>query len=345
MTGHELTRRSGSHIWRAFGALLLVAMLILQTHGDVGAAANPLDQRIGGSVSTFEAKYGSATNDPGSDVGDVRSYANKNYKNLSVQAMDGYVYRVAFDLPDTAAWTTAKAGTVAKRFLPADATCDEPGKAVDQVISVVCQSTALMSIMFPADYARAQRTGEAGSLSIAMTLNSAKESRVAHIEAVIGTAEAPEASIAAEPIQAPSTDSDVSASGYAYLLSIGNDITLLGSSSETLDTLLTDVSPYDLLDPNWLSSFAVVLGTWQYVYSEATSRAVPAQYADLNDLWLDVTWNLNEAATWYAYAVDNLDADAFELGTSYLSAATASLNLFTPEYLAALNAATGGTSI
>ena len=63
-----------------------------QSEGD----AAPLDGRIGGSVGAFEAKYGKATNDPGTKFDAERAYANKNYRNLIALAVDGTISGVAF---------------------------------------------------------------------------------------------------------------------------------------------------------------------------------------------------------------------------------------------------------
>ena len=64
----------------------------------------------------------------------------------------------------------------------------------------------------------------------------------------------------------------------------------------------------DLLDPTWQDQFAVVLGTWTFVHDRVVSREVPASYYTLNQQWLEVTSNLNDAQFSTQWVVDSFDA-------------------------------------
>lgn len=324
----------------AFTALLILTALWNLAPG-ASAASNPLDQRVGGTLAGFESKYGEPTNDPGTALDDIRTYKNKSYRDLSVQAIDGYIWHVSFESAPSTKWSPAKGALIARRFLPADAECDDIAAAKNNTITVTCTSVALTAIMFPADYQRVGRSGQPGSLTFTLTLDDDDDDRIAAVDAVIGTGKA-----TVEQTDATSSGSSTNVTtttstgcGLVWISAVGGDVEMLSSSLEDLGYLLQDVTVYDLLDPVWVAQFHTALGTWQYVYSASISRDVPAGCADLNDEWIDVTWNLNEAASWYSTGLNHLDADAFEMGTYYLTAANDALDIFTPHFISAMDAA------
>jgi hypothetical protein len=350
-----MVRVRSSHFGQKIVSALVLALILfgaLQSLS-VRAASTPtgaeaLKDRIGGTVGAFEDRYGDATNDPDNDLASVRTYDNKNYKNLSARAIDGYIYAISFDVPKTTTWNAGKAGTVGQRFVPADVQCDDP---VDdtKMVTLTCISTALQAIMFPADYARVGRTGDSGSVTISLVKDKHKSGRIARIETVVGTEDAPveqveeDSAVAAPTV--PAISSGTTADETAYLVGLSTDITLLTDSVGTMEILFDGVTVYDFVDPTWVSKLATVLGTWQYVYQESITRFVPAKYATLNAEWIAVTSPMNDAASYYAYGIDNFDATSIELANASVGTATDALDNFTPDFIAAINDAGVDTSI
>jgi len=295
---------------------------------------NPtLDARIGGTVASFETKFGDPTNKPIDGVSAKRSYKNKNYQYLTTQAIDGYVYRVTFSSdrksadPETKkSWTKSRATSIAKRFLPSDAQCAEasPYKG-NKALRTTCTSVALTAIMFPADYERVSRAGEQGSVSFVLTLDKKGGSKVTAIEAIVGamsaeefaaTQPAPTGTAAPDPYFAsgPATAAEkaywrqVQIIGAQLFVTIDDVTTITNDPGFSTNAYLW-LQLSDALDP-----FHSIWAQWQGV--AAPTARLEAHHQEITD----ALYNYDQAATYFQLGVDQLDASLIIAATDYLSA-------------------------
>jgi hypothetical protein len=343
------SRRSTHKRHWLFFATLLLLICTKAPFGPSAYAIEPvvMDARIGGTVISFESKYGNPTNSPTSDIKAVRAYENPNYDNLAVQAVDGYVYHVNFYANSNANWSVRRATTLAQRFLPSDTECGVAPAPVDRHVLIVCRSVALTAIMFPADYDRTFRTGESGSITIDLTVDKSKPKRVTAIDTNIGTgaiAELDNTSTAgANSGSDAAADSPVAEA--AYLSALGADDLSMAGSMDTIAVLFEDWGFSDISDPTWKSQLSGALDTWEYVHARAVARYVPAKYADLNAEWLAVTTPFNSAAGDLRLGIDTVDFNLIIGAFTDMDAGVAAHNIFIPDYAAALDGADPGQSL
>ena len=301
-------------------AAAAVCLLVLTISGPrstfAQTEADPasLDGRIGGSVATFEAKYGEATNDPGTRYNSERAYDNKNYRDLTALAVDETVYSVAFgaDVDATpederTTWTVGKATSLAKRFLPEDAKCGKPEAVTGgEQLRAQCTSEALAESWGAPDYEDASRAGTVGTLSFTLTLDPGDAKRVTDIAAAVGTMSLREANAA-----------------IAYLKQVKEDYDELPEMFAVMDATISGEQTNDQV---LVGMFLI----WFGAYNLATATEPPAQYADLHEQWVAILAELNLAAEGVMSGTANNDAEAVRTAVGHYYVAVGLYEAFKP---------------
>ena len=345
-----MNTRFGTHpIWQLARACLAVAFLLglLGTYAPDSAMAQsnggndaPLDARLGGSIASFEDKYGEPTNEPDEDIDSKRSYRNKNYQYLSTYAIDGYVHRVTFssdrrsvEEAERKTWTIGKATSIAKRFLPADAECGETEKINSKkALRASCTSVALTAILFPADYQRLNRAGDAGSVSFVLTLDKRGGKKVTGIEVAAGTMSLEEAGVP-EPVTTATTVADkYNVSGPAtdaekqYFRDVQGIILQAAIAGQDIGRIGGD--PDFANDPVLWFELADALRPFHAIYAQWLDLAPPtARLEAFHQATADALYNFDQAATNFDLALETFDVTYLYLSTNNLSAANDALDL------------------
>lgn len=182
-------------MFRLTTALLLTLALLASSSTALAAEPKPRDARIGGSLASFEKKYGDpVAQDTAEDEADAEDdlssavYEIDDFVDFSVSLYKEKLVGISFYAhspdelkddeqitdPHDANWDQKKAARYADRFLPRDVKCElNPIEFNDEELSFACASKDMEKAFNSASLEKLEVIGEKGEVSYRLLLDEA----------------------------------------------------------------------------------------------------------------------------------------------------------------------------
>lgn len=286
--------------WQHVAALALLLITFLVPISAASAQTtdkqDPFGVGLGGSQTTFEAKYNAATSKSGAkDFAKGEQYTVSGYKSVYVYWHGGYSAHIV--LTAKGGWTEKKAVEIANRFLPTDVKdSNKTSQLSDGSVLILGHSAALGKRFSAGTYSKYGVGGKQGDLRVVLIPTSAGNT-VGSIDIAIGVGDELGAGTTArtttKTTPAATKTTKGSTDTQTYLTTVRKNVDALTKSMDDFNTIIAKGS--SMSDAEY-QQLITILTSWITAPSDAQALTAPAGYEDLQKAYESGANDLSSAS-------------------------------------------------